>query len=376
MHRRWGRLSTTVSAAALSLLAASATAAQAAPAADPVDVETHQSLDHDTVTPGGTVGVRASARAVTGQVPRLAIRLALPAGVTYQSTRDDAADADCAPSADGRTVTCLRKDGHTDSLSAYVSLKVGEDVPAGTELTFTSTADIGDVVDAEPGNNTATGKVAVRRPGDLGIAWQAPAGPVKPGQDVKTSLVVTNHGPGAVPLQAVRLDMNDSFGPRTMDRSCWWDPYLITCDVFRELAPGETVTLPFTWNFPAEAAGTTQRVPTGLYDSSPLDGNPANDKTTLVLNVAKGTATPTAKPTATAAPAPTHSPTGSPQPTSTASATAPATGTGTDATPQGGNGQLAATGTGPLTAAGATAAALTVAGGALALARRTRRREH
>lgn len=340
-----------------------------------MDVEVQQSFDHDVVTPGGTVAVRVSAGALTGEVPHLALKVALPAGVTYTGTSDDSGDDECSASADGRTLTCVRGEGSTGSVSAHVLAKVGQDVPVGTELSFTATADIGDTVDPKPANNTRTGSVRVRQPGDLGIAWQAPAGPVKPGQDVRTALLVTNHGPGAVPLQAVRLDMDHSYGPKTMDPGCWWDPYVITCDVFREVAPGETVTLPFTWNFPAEAAGTTQRVPTALYDSSPLDGNPANDKATLVLNVAKGTATPTAKPTAT--PTPTHSPTATPQPTSTptptASTTAPATGT----TPQGGDGgQLAATGTGNLTTAAAAAAALTVASGALALGLRRRRRQH
>ncbi|MFF9214042.1 MULTISPECIES: hypothetical protein [unclassified Streptomyces] len=378
MPKRRARAHAVVGSAALTLLAVSATAAQAAPAADPVDVSVQQRFVHDMVAPGGTVAIHVSAGALTGRLPHLALTTTLPAGVTYAGVGEGTHD-DCTVSADGRTLTCVRKDDSARSVSASVNVKVGQDVPVGTDLSFTTTADIGDTVDPKPANNTESGSVKVRQPADLGIAWQAPPGPVKTGQDVKTSLTVTNHGPGAVPLEAVRLTMDGPYGPETMDHGCWWDPYMITCDVFREVAPGETVTLPFTWNFPDKAAGTTQRVPTELYGSSPLDGNPANDKATLVLKIVKGSQpTPTPKPTPTPTPTskPTATPSATPAPTPSSSTTAPATGTGTGATPRGGDGRLAATGTAPLTAVGATAAALTVAGGALVLARRTRRREH
>ncbi|MEU3845321.1 hypothetical protein AB0E88_35495 [Streptomyces sp. NPDC028635] len=375
MHRHWGRLTSTLGAAALALLAASATAAQAAPADDPVDVEARQDLGTPFTAPGHKLGIRPIAEAVSGQVKHLAVTLTLPEGVTYQGTGDDGASADCTPAADGRSVTCADKDGSTRSVSADVIVQVGRDVAPGTVLTFTTTADIGDAVDAKPANNTATGKLEIRQPADLSFAWKQPKVSVKPGEDVKTEAVVTNHGPGPVKLEAVEFQTGWDYGPEdgSYDKGCWWDPGVLICDVFRELAPGESVTFPFAWNFPQKAAGTTYRVPAFLYQSSLLDENPANDKETLVFTIAKAstptkrptpkpTATPTVKPTATATPAP------------ASSTTAPAP--GSDVTAQGGSGQLAATGTGPLTTVGATAAALTVAGGALALTRRTRRREH
>ncbi|MFE7955223.1 hypothetical protein [Streptomyces sp. NPDC057413] len=367
--------------AALTLLAVSATAAQATPAADPVDVEARQYLDTTITAPGHKVGVRPIAETKSGTVQRLAVTLTLPEGVTYQGTSDDGAHADCTPAADGRSVTCMNRDGSTHLVSAYVILQVGKDVAPGTTLTFTTTADIGDAVDAKPSDNTQTGKLEIRQPADLGLAWKQPKVSVKPGEDVKTEAVVTNHGPGRVKLEAVQFQTGWGYGPKdgSYDKGCWWDPAVLICDVFRELAPGESVTFPFVWNFPQKAAGTTYSVPASLYQSSPLDENPANDKETLVFTIAKGSQpTPTPKPTPTPTPTskPTATPSVTPAPTPSSSTTAPATGTGTGTTPRGGDGRLAATGTAPLTAVGATAAALTVAGGALVLARRTRRREH
>jgi hypothetical protein len=350
-----------VGAAVLSLLAVPVKGAQAAPA-DPVDVEARLELPSRTTAPGERFGVRAIADVESGQVPKLGLTLTLPQGVTYQGTIDNAANGDCTPSADGRTVTCVPNDGQMKLVSAEVAVKVGADVAPGTELAFTTTADIGDAVDVKPENNTATGKVTVTAPADLGIEWKAPSGLVNPGEDVETDLVVTNHGPGPVEVESVDFQVGWDYWPKSgVGKNCWADPGVLVCDVNRELAPGETVTLPFTWNFPVKAAGTTYRVPTRLLSSSPIDPNRANDKTELVIKFAKPS-------TSTPGPTPTSSPT--PEPSVSSSS---GSGSGSGSTPQGGGGQLAETGAGPVAAAAAGAVALALAGGALVVRNRARR---
>ncbi|RZU16864.1 hypothetical protein [Streptomyces sp. BK239] len=379
MRTRWGRLYAGTGAATLSLLAATATGVHAAPGADPVDVEARQYFDHEVTAPGETFGVRAIADLMTGRVTRLGLTLTLPQGVTYVRTGDNAADAVCTPSADGRSVKCAAKDGKSD-VSAQVVVKVGADVAPGTELTFTTTADLGDTVDAKPENNTASGKVTVRKHADLGVEWKAPSGRTPVGEDVKTDLVVTNHGPGPVKLEAVHFTMGWDYWPKPgYDKNCWADPGVMICDVFRELAPAETVTFSFTWNFPKKAAGTTYRVPASLYSTSPLDPNQSNDEDTLVFKFAKSPASPrpTAKPTPSKPPA--SSPAATPTPSATPSSSAPSStgpaGGGSQPSPQGGGGHLAATGAGPAVATAATATALVLTGGAVVLWNRGRRRE-
>ncbi|MFJ8947636.1 hypothetical protein ACIRG4_31080 [Streptomyces sp. NPDC102395] len=379
MRTRWGRLYAGAGAATLSLLAATATAAHAAPAADPVDVEARQYLGSEITAPGQTFGVRAIADVLMGKAPGLGLTLTLPQGVTYVRSSDNGANAACTPASDGRSVKCVAKDADPD-VSALVLVKVGADVAPGTELKFTTTADLGDTVDDKPENNTATGKVTVRASADLGLQWHAPSGKVPVGKDVQTDLVVTNHGPGTVKLEAVRFDMGFDYWPkRGYDPSCWADPGVLVCDVYRDLKPGETVTLPFTWNFPSKAAGTVYRVPTSLYSTSPLDPDPSNDEATLVLKFAKAPVSPapSAKPTPSTPPAssPGATPTPSAAPSSSIpSSTAPAGG-GSQASPQGGGGQLARTGGGPAAATAGAATALVLTGGAVVLWNRGRRRE-
>ncbi|MFJ1735131.1 hypothetical protein [Streptomyces sp. NPDC088254] len=376
MRTRRGRLYAGAAAATLSLLTATVTGAHAAPGADPVDVEARQYFDHEVAAPGETFGVRAIADLMTGRVTRLGLTLTLPQGVTYVRTGHDAADALCTPSADGRSVKCAAKDGKSD-VSAQVVVKVGADVAPGTELKFTTTADLGDTVDAKPENNTATGKVTVRKPADLGMKWKAPSGKTPVGERVKTELVVTNHGPGPVRLEAVRFYLGWDYWPATdYDKNCWADPGELICDVFRELAPAETVTFPFTWKFPKKAAGTRYEVPASFYALSPLDTNPSNDKAVLVFDIAKESSAspkPTVKPTPSEPPASSPAATPTPSASSAPSSTAPAG--GSQASAQGGGGQLAQTGGGPVAGTAATATALVLTGGAVVLLSRGRRRE-
>ncbi|MEV4228100.1 hypothetical protein AB0J81_13565 [Streptomyces bobili] len=329
-------------------------------AADPVDVISRVEPDSTITAPGRPLGVRAIADVDKGAVKKLGLKLSLPTGVTYVKDIDDASNGVCTPAADGRSVTCVPDaGGDLALLSAYVELKVGDGVAPGTVLEFTSVADIGDAVDSKPENNTATEKVTVKPSTDLGIEWTtAPKGPVKTGTDVPTEVTVTNHGPGTARLDAVHFEMGfDNWPVKDPGQPmCWADPGVMVCEVNKDLAPGESVELAFTWRFLPKAAGTQYRVPTRIYTSSPLDANRANDKTELVFDIKRGTASPSPTPSGTPTPSASPTPTASPS-------SAPS--------PAGGGGQIAATGAGvPVAGLAAGAGALVLAGGALVARRR------
>ncbi|MEX3103758.1 LPXTG cell wall anchor domain-containing protein [Streptomyces sp. ST1020] len=329
------------------------------PAPEPLDVEARLYPDADIIAPGRSLGVRAIAGIESGSVPKAGLTLTLPPGVTYVKNIDDATNGTCKPAADGRSLSCM-PNGGVGAVSAYVELKVGADVAPGTVLTFTNTVDIGDAVDSKPENNVKSAKVTVRTTADLGVEWTTvPKGPVKVGQEVLTEVTVTNHGPGAAPLDAVSFWMGfDNWPVKSPGYPpCWADPGVLICDVFRELAPGETLKYAFTWKFPKKAAGTTYKVPASLYSGSPLDPNKANDSDELVFKIAKS-----GKPKPPGTPKPGGTPTPTPTP-STSPSSAPS--------PAGGSGQLAQTGSGvPVAGLTAGAGALVLVGGALVVRRR------
>ncbi|POX46280.1 hypothetical protein C3489_32325 [Streptomyces sp. Ru71] len=286
--------------------------------------------------------------------------ITLPRGLTYQRPTDhhDLEYTRCTPSAHGRVITCRSLDTPHDHVWEQLAMRIDPDVAPGTTLPVTATAVIGDAVDTHPEDNTAAASVTAGSGPDVGVAWKRDRITVKPGEDVRTELVVTNHGPGTVQHTAVRFWMGWDHWPKPgYDSGCWADPGELICDL-PELAAGESHTYSFTWNFPAKAAGTTYRVPTDLYPADFLDPDPANDQAPLIFTITEP-ATPTRKPAPTASAAPTGSETPTP----------PAA---TGATPQGGG--LAATGTDGLPLAGA-AAALVLTGGALVARARGRRRE-
>ncbi|MEV7275613.1 hypothetical protein [Streptomyces sp. NPDC093111] len=352
---------------AAALLLALPGTALAAPAPGPLDVEAGVTLRQSLARPGGTIQVQPSVKVRSGTAGKLGFTFALPAGVTFLRLDGASAPSDptCAPAADGRSVTCVspRAEG-ADWAAETVYVQVGKDVAPGTELPFTVTADIGDAVDSKPENNTATRKVEVRTPGDLSVEWKLPPGPVHPGKTVRTEVVVTNHGPGPVPFEALRLYVDDPW-PGGYDSSCWADPATLTCDHFRELAPGGTLRYPFTWTFPAKAAGTTYKVEARSHSTSPLDPNDANDRAIATFKVEKATG-PKPTPTRTTKPTPTSTPTSTPAPTAQPSTSTPAPSATATATttppPAGDGGGLANTGAGPLAALAGTAAAAAGAG--------------
>ncbi|KND30860.1 hypothetical protein IQ63_27535 [Streptomyces acidiscabies] len=326
----------------------------------PVDVVSRLYPDDDLIAPGLPLGIRAVADVEKGSVTKLGLTLKLPAGVTYVKDLGNASNGVCEPSANGRSVSCVPGSaGDLELLSAYMQVKVGADVAPGTELEFTTTADIGDAVDSKPENNVASAKVGVRVPADLGIEWTtAPKGPVKVGESVPTEVTVTNHGPGPVRVNAAHLDIGFDYWPELgYDSACVADPGVLYCDIEKDLERGESVKFAFTWKFPKKAAGTVFRVPTRIYSSSPLDGNRANDRTELVFRIAKS-----------ASPSPSPSPSGTPKPTPTPTASPSSV-----PSPAGGGGRLAETGAGfPVAGLTAGAGALVLTGGALVVVRRRR----
>ncbi|MFE7955224.1 hypothetical protein [Streptomyces sp. NPDC057413] len=338
-----------------------APAAPAVPAApSQADVRTTLSPEPATVAPGRVFQLNVSTDLITGTVPELAVVITLPRGLTYQrpTEHNDLEYIRCVPSADGRTVTCRSLDAPHEHVWEQLAVRIDPDVAVGTTLPITATTVIGDAVDTHPEDNTASVSVTAGSGPDLGVVWKQDRISVRPGEDVHTELVLTNHGPGAVRYTAVRFWMGWDYWPKPgHDQGCWADPGELTCDVL-DLAAGESRTYSFTWNFPAKAAGTTYRVPTGVYPTGVLDPNPANDEAPITFTITKP-----------AMPAPKPTPTGPATPA--APATPPAA---TGVTPQGGGGGLAATGSDGLPLAGA-AAALVLTGGVLVARARGRRRE-
>lgn len=353
--------------------------------ADPVDVQARMYPDGDVVRAGASFGLRVIAETVQGRVPGLAIDVTLPEGVGFEGNIDDATSGECVASG----VRTLRCSGDPKLVSSYVKLRVGAGVAAGTPLVFTATADLGGAVDSAPQDNTVTRTVTVKEPADTGVAWTSvPAGPVPPGAKARAVATLTNHGPGAVRLDAVSFWVGyDAVVALPEGKGCWTDPGIVVCDIFRELAPGEAISYPLTWTFPETAAGTTYKVTAGIYSANPLDPNPANDSAQLVIRIGKGgepsgpAGTPSSVPSSvpsgvpsvvpSSSATPTATPTGSPAPAPsvTSSVTSPV------ALPQGGSGgRLADTGAGgPLVVLGIGAGALVCAGGVLLLSRRLKR---
>ncbi|MFF7177500.1 hypothetical protein [Streptomyces sp. NPDC008121] len=271
--------------AALLLTCLTTTAAQAAPAAGPVDVGAYASLDRAIVAPGTKVGLVASVGTEgKGTIPHLGLTLTLPEGVTFDGHIDDDRGS-CVPAAGGRTLTCTAvKSGPADWVGVHLRVAFAADLAPGTKLEFTATADIGDTADPRAANNTTTEKATVQAPADLGLTWTGPSGPVPAGQAVPTTLVVTNHGPGTATGFPFLVGADgDSSHPGGYDKSCWPDPASLTCDPSGDLKPGESRSFPFVWDLPKTTPGTSRTVGARLHSENVPDLNPANDAADLTL---------------------------------------------------------------------------------------------
>ncbi|MFJ9828849.1 hypothetical protein ACIRSU_31425 [Streptomyces sp. NPDC101160] len=330
-------------------------AAPAAPVADPVDVAASLKTSLASVVPGGSFDLRVGGRVVSGAVEKVDVTVRLPAGITYAAT---GSGFGCRPSADGRSFTCPgRKPLSPGEEGLPVALRVDEDVPVGRELTLTGTVTPVGATDTEPGNDTATATVTAAEGADLAVTWKPGSASVRPGKDFTAELVVTNNGPGTAAEVVVAVYNGYGNAPKSNDKRCWWDPGTAICEEYADLAPGKSVSFPFTWNFAEGSAGKTHKVPARLYMPPAGDKVKENDQDELVVKVLKP-----AKPTPTPTPAPTAKPTRptpTPTPTPTASPSSSSPG-----------GSLADTGSG---SAGAAAGAVVLLTTGVLLSRNRRR---
>ncbi|MFF7177142.1 hypothetical protein [Streptomyces sp. NPDC008121] len=274
-----------VGAAAL-LLTCLTAAAQAAPAANPVDAKIYAHLDRAIVTPGMKVGLVVSADTEgRGAILDPGLTLTLPEGVTFDGHIDDERGS-CVPEAGGRTLTCTAVNrGPVDLVWVHLRVAFAAGLAPGTKLEFTAAAHLGGATDPWPDNNTTTVKATVQTPADLELTWTGPSGPVPAGESVPTTLVVTNHGPGTAtgffPFQvSVR---GENAHPSGYEKICWADPASMICDASGVLQPGESRSFPFVWDLPKTTPGTSRTVGASLRTQDVLDLNPANDAADLTL---------------------------------------------------------------------------------------------
>ncbi|NEA55479.1 LPXTG cell wall anchor domain-containing protein [Streptomyces sp. SID13666] len=334
------------------LLLAAGPVAEAQADAGPVDADVQMQFLHPQVAPGRQFHFYLLTHLKSGTLSTFRGLVHLPEGMTYVPV----VERTCEPtSANKREIAC-----RPDSQS--LTVQVADDVPVGTRLTITATADIGDAVDTHPEDNTARQEVLVKPGADWSVKWTGPTTPVQPGSTpVTTRLVVTNHGQEA-DLPFI-LTSGPGDYPRQMEYYGKWDK---TCGIATEgngllcrpttpVPPGGTITYTFRFKVYPAALGKEQRREARVSSEFPATEPDINDNTTtLVVKVADKAAQPTGKPTSPA--------TGGAKPTSV-----PTTAPGDHLADTGGAGTGSA-----LTAAGAAA----VVGGGLLLTSRRRRRNH
>ncbi|MDX3383831.1 hypothetical protein PV682_20530 [Streptomyces niveiscabiei] len=317
--------------------------------------------DIGTVWAGESFGIWAIAENLFDTTPKLALKLTLPEGVTYEGNTSGQTNGTCTPSG-ARTLTCLADDGNTQQVMAKIKVRADAGLPPMTGLKFTASADIGDAADPNPSNDRDDWTITVMEKADVGVEWStAPSGPVAVGTDVRTVFTVTNHGPGVSRSGTVKFYPGFDHWPTEMPDypPCWVDPGVIICDRMGDLAPGESFSYAFTWKFPKKAAGTTYRVRGELYTASRHDPVAANDQAEAVFRIVKAGGSGGPTPSASATPSATPSVRPTPAPSVA-----------------GGGGSLASTGAGGLGAAGWGAVGLVGAGAVLfgAVGTRARRR--
>ncbi|GAA3392579.1 hypothetical protein [Streptomyces roseoviridis] len=345
---------------------ATTTPAPAAPAADhaaaTVDLAASLVAAPASVAPGGFFKLRVGGKIVSGSVDQLNVTVTLPAGVTYAES--DSAIA-CRPGADRRSFTCpAQPPMPSGSLGLPVTLRVDEDVAVGTDLNVTGTVTPVGATDDEPANDTATTTVRTAPGADLDVTWKPGSASLRTGEVRTAELVVTNNGPGPAPAVVIAVHVGYDHPVSTSDKRCWWDPGTAVCEEYTALAPGRSVTFPFTFTYDRAAAGTTYKVSASLYADTAKDSVRENNQDEIAVTYLAG-----------GKPKPTDGPTTKPTSTPTARPTAPASTTSapqSSHTGRGTGGDLADTGSGPLPALAGTAAALAAAGGVLFV--RARRR--
>ncbi|MCZ4096864.1 LPXTG cell wall anchor domain-containing protein [Streptomyces sp. So13.3] len=332
------------------LLLAAGPAVEARAAADPVDATVSLQFYNPQVAPGRQFDLDVFGHLKSGTLDTFRTLVHLPKGMTLVPN----ADRNCkATSANQREIACTPGE-------PGATIQVADDVPVGTELTITASADIGDAVDSHPEDNTARQVVLVKPGADWSVKWTGPTTPVQPGSTpVTTKLVVTNHGAEAGVPYIITSGPSDYPAQMELygkqDKSCGTatEGHGLMCNPKTSVPPGGSITFTFRFTvFPAALGKEQRREARVTSDRAPSEQDINDNSTALVVHVSDKAAQPTAKPTI--------------------SAPSPGPGGTTPATPPGD--QLADTGaadTGPaLLAAGAVAAV----GGGLLLATRGRRR--
>lgn len=321
----------------------------------PVDVSVKLGLAHPQVAPGNFIDLDAIIQVKTGTVSTLNMLLHLPEGLDFVADNPPPGSQPlcAAVSADGRDVKCR---GYLPGQFGETGVRVraAKSVPAGTRLTVTETADIGDAVDVHPQDNTASLSILVKPGADWALAWSGPSKPVAPGSDVTLRLVARNHGedPGTASVFVEHVSTLwpylRPFGPNPYNCGPATDGDLEECRIGKSVAPGRSVTVTFHYKVLAAAAGHTLPLSGSVYPGDvATEPNLADNKAAFTLKFA--TATATASPT--------------PTPTSTVPASPAPTGP-----------SLAATGSGSTTPLLLTAAGLGTAGAAALLLTARRRR--
>lgn len=268
------------------------------PSAEPtsVDLQTRLFLDYHQVAPGrnfgfdSNTGPKDDTGADTFRDFQLVVRL--PKGMTYVATGNDM----CKATPDPQTMTCpsFPTLGHPPLAGDSFDIKVSDDVPDGTVLTITCTAEFTKpgVTDPHPADNVMTGSILVKRGSDWSVRWEAPK-VVQPGPDVfATTLVITNPGPDTDTggFRFLIGPKNIPSGVRfaaPMPNGCEADSGEWDCDLPTALGPGQTATFTWLWTADASARGKTLDLPMNFAPgNSTSDPNPANNSAELKVKVA------------------------------------------------------------------------------------------
>lgn len=286
-RRPGGRIAAVLAALAGALLLALSPSLAAGAEQTPVDVTAQILTAQGTVSPGAFFETDPQLYFTGGRPENTSLRMALPPGLSlWRGYALDPHGGACTASADGRTVTCANG-GAVNYWRVY--LTVGADVPVGTVLPITVSPVADHSGDPTPGDDTATASVTVVPHPDWSVKWFGPSGPVQPGRpvsaqlmlvdnaafDVETAVVSRLPADGAVipagtkTVGATPAGCDDS-GGRTVCRPLW--PVL------------HAFSFTYRWTFPASARGKELRLPVSL---GLPDTDPANDRDTLVIEVAR-----------------------------------------------------------------------------------------
>lgn len=266
----------------------STTAARvSAAAADPADARVTLAAAGE-VAPGGSFTIEAYADLVSGAATAVVLTVDLPAGVAYVPA-DPHSSVGQSCTAAGQVVTCRDETpdvGGGTSAGGFLRFGASADLTPGTPLTFSARAAVEGAEDPEPGNDEATGSVAVVAERNVGISWDPVEYTAQPSDELQLSLTVVNHGATAVKTFVTVIDPVYADGttglPETYfttfptdqpGRTCFGDKGAVLCDF--TLAAGERVVVDYRVRVdPADAGhvlGVRASSKTGSVDATAAD---------------------------------------------------------------------------------------------------------